>query len=141
MPLLRLIYIGILLVAVVFFLQAEQFRGPISPRDIGPAAFPQWIAGLIVVLSTIGLVVGWRTIPRVPWNEIALPLAVGAVVSLAMWLATLFGFFTVLPLALFAGLLASGSRQWVAITAFSLLVPAAAWLIFVRLLGLPLMTI
>ncbi|MWD26063.1 hypothetical protein E0K89_001040 [Aquicoccus sp. SCR17] len=141
MPLLRLIYIGILFLAVIFFVQAQQFRGAISPRDIGPAAFPQGIAGLIVVLGTIGLIAGWRTTPKVPWSDVALPLAVGAVASVAMWLATLFGFFTVLPFALFVGLWASGSRQWVAVTAFSLLVPLFAWLIFVRLLGLPLMTI
>lgn len=141
MPLLRLIYVGLLLGAVVFFWQAQQFPGPMSRRDIGPAVFPQWLAGAIVVLCTVGLVVGWRTTPRVPWNEVALPLLVGAAAAVAVWLATLFGFFVVLPFALFAGLWLSGSRQWVANGLFSLLLPLAAWVIFVKLLGLPLVTL
>jgi hypothetical protein len=141
MPLLRLIYIGLLLGAAVFLWQAQQFPGPMSRRDIGPAVFPQWLAGMIVGLCAIGLVAGWRTTPRVPWNEIALPLAVGSGVAAAVWLATLFGFFAVLPFALFAGLWLSGSRRWVANGIFSLLMPLAAWLIFVRLLGLPLVTL
>lgn len=141
MPLLRLIYAGLLLVAVIFLWQAQQFPGPLSRRDIGPAVFPQWLAGAIVVLCSVGLVVGWRSTPRVPWNEVALPLLVGGGVAAAVWLATLFGFFVVLPFVLFAGLWLAGSRQWVANGLFSLLLPLGTWVIFVKLLGLPLVAL
>jgi len=141
MPLLRLLYIGLMIGAVVFYLQAQHFPGPMSPRDIGPAAFPQWLAGIIVALCALGLVIGWRTTPRLPWYEITLPLGVGAAMVGAVWLATTFGFFAVLPFALFGGLVLGGSRRWVANIAFSLLVPLATWLIFVRILALPLETL
>lgn len=140
MPLLRFIFIGLMLGAVVFYLQAQHFPGPLSRRDIGPAVFPQWLAGTIVVLCVLALLIGWRNTPRLPWNEIALPFAVGSVMVGAVWLATSYGFFAVLPFALFAGLVLAGSRQWVANIAFSLLVPLGSWLIFVRMLALPLET-
>jgi magnesium-transporting ATPase (P-type) len=140
MPLLRFIYIGLMVGAVVFYLEAQHFPGPMSRRDIGPAVFPQWLAGTILVLCALALLIGWRSTPRLPWNEIALPFAVGTVVVGAVWLATVVGFFLALPFALFAGLVLAGSRQWVANIAFSLLMPLGTWLIFVRMLALPLGT-
>lgn len=141
MPLLRFFYIALMIGAVVFYVEAQNFPDPMSPRDIGPAAFPQWLAGTIVVLCALALLIGWRTTPRLPLNEIALPFGVGGTMVGAVWLATIFGFFVVLPFALFAGLMLAGSRQWVANIAFSLLVPLGTWLIFVRMLALPLETL
>lgn len=141
MPLLRFIYIGLIIGAVVFFLEAQNFPGPMSRRDIGPSVFPQWLAGTVVVLCALALLIGWRRTPRLPWNEIALPIAVCAAMVGTVWLATRFGFFVVLPFALFTGLVLAGSRRWIANVAFSLLMPLGAWLIFVRMLSLPLETL
>ncbi|KPP85239.1 MAG: TTT type transport system small permease component [Rhodobacteraceae bacterium HLUCCA08] len=141
MPLLRLIYVALMIGAVVFYLEAQQFPGPMSPRDIGPAVFPQWLAGMIVALCAAALLIEWRTMPRLPWVEIARPFGIGGAMVAAVWLATMFGFFVALPFALFGGLVLVGSRRWVANIAFSLLLPLTTWLIFERMLGLGLGTL
>lgn len=138
MPLLRLIYIGLLICAAVFFWQAQHFPAAQSARDVGPSTFPQWLAGTVVVMCLVALATGWRRHPLVPWKEIALPFGVGAAMVAAIWLASIFGFFVVLPFALFCGLWLSGSRMLIPTIAFSLLMPLVAWLIFAHLLALPL---
>ena len=109
-----------------------------SRRDVGPAAFPVWVAAGMIGLILLDVVVSRRLVRPTNFADIKLAVAVGGLLALSVWLASRFGFFTVLPFALFAGLWLAGSRHHIANVAFSILMPAVLWLLFDRVLLIPI---
>ena len=138
MHLLRLTYAGIFVAAIVIFWQATNLPAAYSPRDIGPGIFPMWLSGILIALCPVALFVDWRKSRRVQLRQIVAPVLLLSLLALTVWLATKFGFFVVLPVALFAGLYLCGSRSHVANVVFSFFMPAFCWLVFAELLQVPL---
>jgi len=62
-------------------------------------------------------------------------------VALAVWCATQFGFFYVLPVALLIGLRLAGSRSLVANGIFSICLPLVLWVLFDYVLLIPIATL
>ena len=134
----HLIYAALLVLAVVFIWQAQGFPGAQSRRDVGPAAFPVWVAAGMIGLILLDVVVSRRLVRPTNFADLGLAAAVGGLLALSVWLASRFGFFAVLPFALFVGLWLAGSRHHVANLAFSILMPAVLWLLFDRVLLIPI---
>lgn len=137
-PLARFVYAALLLIGLVFLWTAGSFPGAQSPNDIGPAVFPRWLAAAMIVLIAVDLVLSWQQAKRVALSDIGLAAAVACGTVATIWAAGRFGFFAVLPPALFAGLWLAGSRSLLANAAYSILFPAAIWAIFAHLLQLPI---
>lgn len=138
MHLLRLTYAGIFIAAIVMFWQAYNLPAAYSPRDIGPGIFPMWLSGFLIALCPVALFVDWNKSQRVDWRQIVAPVLVLLLLALAVRLATKFGFFAVMPVALLLGLYLCGSRSHIANVLFSILMPALCWLVFAELLQVPL---
>lgn len=137
-PLARILYVALLVVAAVFLWHSVSFPGAQSDRDIGPATFPQWVAVSMIVLILADLVLSRRRTPYLPVADLGIAAVVAVLVGGTIWAATLVGFFVALPPALFVGLRLAGSRSLVANGAYSIVFPAALWLIFGYLLQLPI---
>lgn len=134
----HLIYLALLAFAVIFLWQAQGLPGAQSRRDIGPAAFPEWIAVAMIGLILVDAVASRHLVRPTSFSDLGLAAAVAALLGLSIWLATQFGFFRVLPFALFVGLWLAGSRHHLANVAFSVLLPAVLWLLFDRVLLIPI---
>lgn len=137
-PLAPLIYAALGLMAVIFIVIADSFAPALSQRDVGPAVFPIWISVTMLVLIVCDLVISRKTVRKVPIGQlgrvaVGVALMVAAVVGMQH-----FGFFIMLPGALFIGLQVAGSRSWVANTIFSLALPVVLWVVFDRLLMIPI---
>jgi hypothetical protein len=137
-PLARFLYAALLLIGLVFLWTAGSFPEAQSPNDIGPAAFPRWLAAAMIVLIAADLVLSWRQTRRVALSDLGLAAVVACGMVAMIWAAGRFGFFVVLPPALFAGLWLAGSRSLIANAAYSILFPAVIWALFVHLLQLPI---
>lgn len=134
-PVIYLVLAGI---AVVFLVAADGFPAALSARDIGPAAFPVWLAGAMLALIAVDLVISRHRMIRVPLSALGRAMAAAALLCATVWLAEQAGFFVILPLAVFSGLWLAGSRSWVANALFSLGLPAVIWLLFDRILMIPM---
>lgn len=137
-PITYLIYAGLIAFALIFLGAAQSFPGALSPRDIGPAALPQGLAILMIVLIVADAIVSRHRARKMPISDALLAGAVIVIMGGAVWLAQHLGFFVVLPVALFVGLWLSGSRRLLANLLYSLLLPAALWYFFDQLLLIPL---
>jgi hypothetical protein len=137
-PLTYLIYLGLIGFGVLIVVSSGSFPGALSPRDIGPAALPRALAIIMIMLIAVDFYLSRRRARFVPFSLVGLALGVGAAVASVIWVATHVGFFMVLPFALFAGLWVSGSRNMIANTLYSLVFPAVLWLLFDKLLQIPI---
>lgn len=137
-PLTHLIYLGLIAFGAVIVVTSGTFPKALSSRDIGPAALPEALAVLMIVLILADLYLSRRRARFVPFSLVALGIGVGAALAVVIFAATHLGFFVVLPFALFAGLWLSGSRRLVANGIYSIVFPAMLWLLFDRLLQIPI---
>lgn len=138
LPLTHVIYLGLFGVAVLVLWESQGFPGPQSRRDVGPALFPAWLAGAMIVLILADVVISRRRVKWTPAGDVGLAALFAIAMSGTVWAASRFGFFYVLPVALFVGLWLTGSRKLLANAIFSLAMPAVLWLIFDRVLMIPL---
>lgn len=137
-PITYLIYAGLIAFALIFLGAAQSFPGALSTRDIGPAALPQGLAILMIVLIVADAIISRHRVRKMPISDALLAGAVVVIMGGSIWLAEYFGFFVVLPAALFAGLWLVGSRRLLANLIYSLVLPAALWFVFDQLLLIPL---
>lgn len=140
-PLALLLYAGLAAVAVVLIVTAGSFPKALSARDIGPATFPLSLAVLMLILMACDAAMSWRRIERVHVRVILQAGSVALLVAMAVWCATQFGFFYVLPVALFIGLRLAGSRSLVANGIFSICLPLVLWVLFDYVLLIPIATL
>lgn len=133
-----LIYAGLIVFALIFLGVAQSFPGALSPRDIGPAALPQGLAILMIVLIVSDAIISRHRARKMPVSDALLAGSVAVIMGGAIWLAQYWGFFAVLPVTLFVGLWLAGSRRMLANLVYSLVLPVALWFIFDQLLLIPL---
>lgn len=139
-PLTAVLYVGLVAVAIVFFAIASGFPPAFAPGDVGPSAFPQWIAALLVVLVAIEWLAaraGWR---RAALGDLWLALAAGGYVAAAVVLTGVLGFFVAMPPILFGGLWLLGERRIGLMLAYSLGFTLFLWGFFSYALDKPLDT-
>ncbi len=137
-PLTHLIYLGLIAFGVLVVVTAQSFPQALSSRDIGPAALPEALAVIMIALILVDLYLSRRRVRFVSFSLLRVALAVGGGVGGAILVATHLGFLIVWPFALFAGLWLSGSRALLANTLYSICFPAMVWLLFDRLLHIPI---
>lgn len=137
-PITYLIYLGLIAFALIFLGAAQSFPGAFSPRDIGPAALPQGLAIIMIVLILVDAIISRRRARKIPVSDVLLVCIVAGVMGASIWLTHYLGLFVVLPVALFVGLWLSGSKRLIANLLYSLLFPAALWIVFDQLLLIPL---
>ena len=137
-PLAPLLYALLAVMAVAFITVADGFSHALSPRDIGPAVFPVWLSIAMLVLIVCDLVISRATMQKVAISQLGRVAAAVALMVAAVYGMQVFGFFAALPVALFVGLWTAGSRSWVANLTFSICLPAVLWLVFDRLLMIPI---
>lgn len=137
-PLALFIYAGLAAVAVIIFVTAGSFPAALSRRDIGPAAIPYGLAVAMLVLIVCDLVMSWRNIKRVHISKITIATGTVLLVAFAVWCATQWGFFYVLPFALFIGLRLAGSKSWLANGIFAIVMPIILWFLFDYVLLIPI---
>jgi hypothetical protein len=140
-PLAPVIYLVLAGLAVVFLVTAGDFPAALSARDIGPAAFPVWLAGTMLALIAADLVISRNRMRKVPVTVPGRAAVAAALLGLVVWASERIGFFYVLPVAVFAGLWIAGSRSWIANAVFSLALPAVVWLLFDQVLMIPMSTL
>ncbi len=138
LPLTHVVYVALFGLAVLVLYQAQAFPGPQSPRDIGPAVFPLWLAGVMIALILADVVISRRRIRWTRFGDVGLAVGCVLLLSAAVYAASQFGFFYVLPVALFVGLWLSGSRRLLANGLFSLALPAILWVLFDQVLLIPI---
>jgi nicotinamide riboside transporter PnuC len=137
-PLAPLLYAVLTVMAVVFIATASGFSQALSPRDIGSAVFPMWLAVAMLALIVCDLVVSRRRVRKVAIGQLGRVATVVLLMVGAVYAMQIFGFFVALPVALFIGLWVAGSRSWGANLAFSVAMVAVLWLVFDRLLMIPI---
>ncbi len=138
LPLVHIIYACLFALGVLVIWTAQAFPGAQSARDIGPAMFPVWLAGIMMTLIVVDLLISRKNARWVPLGDVGLAVVFAVAMASVVWASTRFGFFYVLPVALFIGVIAMGSRNWLANGLFSLLMPIVLWQLFDRLLGIPI---
>lgn len=137
-PLVHIIYALLFALGALFVWTARNFPGPMSQGDIGPALFPTWLAIGMMTLIVVDLFISRRQTKCVALNDIGLAVLFGFSMAGTIWAADRFGFFYILPGALFIGLWIMGSRRLLANGLFSLALPALTWLIFDYFLTIPI---
>ncbi|MGE0724301.1 MAG: tripartite tricarboxylate transporter TctB family protein [Alphaproteobacteria bacterium] len=139
-PLTATLYLALVAVAVAFYAIAAGFPPAFAPGDVGPSAFPQWIAALLVVLVAVEWAVargGWRSAPLA---DLRLAFGAGAYVSAAVVLTGVLGFFVAMPPVLFGGLWLLGERRIGLMAAYSIGFTLFLWGFFSYALDKPLGT-
>ncbi|WP_373086580.1 tripartite tricarboxylate transporter TctB family protein [Sneathiella sp.] len=140
-PLTLVLYAGLAALTILLLVTAGSFPEALSGRDIGPAAFPASLAVLMLVLMACDVVISRRQLKRVHVKVILQAGSTALLVALAVWCAAHWGFFYVLPFALFVGLRLAGSKSWLANGIFSVVLPLALWVLFDYVLLIPIATL
>lgn len=137
-PLVHIIYVCLFAMGALFIWSTQAFPKPLSAYDIGPAMFPMWLAIVMMTLIVVDTVISWGRAKKVPLGDVGLAVLFALGMGGAVWASSRFGFFYILPAALYAGLWAIGSRRMVVNGIFSLAMPLVLWLLFDQLLSIPL---
>jgi putative tricarboxylic transport membrane protein len=142
------IAVGAAAIALLVVVVVLTDRFPLPHRfQLGAAVFPRIVAGLLALvggLIALQRIVGARRAPTAAtqdWVVMESPrqvlAALGALVLYGMFLRSL-GFLTVTPLFLLFVLRVLGVRSWLAVALIAALSTAGIWIVFDRLLGVPL---
>lgn len=137
-PLSHIIYAFLFAMAVIFLWEAQTFPRPLSAGDIGAAMFPIWLAIIMMVLIVVDLFVSKGQARKVPYSDIGLAVLFAMGMGGTVWAASQFGFFYVLPVALFIALRLIGSKRYLANSIFSIAMPIVLWFLFDQTLNIPL---
>ncbi|MDI5935312.1 tripartite tricarboxylate transporter TctB family protein [Halomonas kalidii] len=137
-PLVHIIYVCLFAMGALFIWTTQAFPRPLSAHDIGPAVFPMWLAIVMMTLIVVDTLISWGRARKVPLGNVGLAVLFALGMGSTVWASSRFGFFYVLPVALYIGLWAIGSRRLVVNGIFSLVMPVVLWAIFDQLLSIPL---
>lgn len=139
-PLTKLVYVALAIFATVFLVDALKMPPPRDPSDIGSAFLPIILLLLIFVFAGIDFFVSKSMHRTISARDLVLAIVTSAVMFLTIWLGANFGLFLVLPIASFITLWIAGSRRLIANAVFSVVFVGFIWLLFDKLLGMPLHT-
>lgn len=134
----HIIYAILFAVAVIFLWEAQTFPSPLSTSDIGAAMFPVWLVIILMILIIVDLFVSRGHAQKVPYSDIVLAVLFAIGMGGTVWGASQFGFFYVLPVAMFIALRLIGSRRYLANGIFSIVMPIVLWFLFDQTLNIPL---
>lgn len=137
-PLSHIIYAILFAIAVIFLWEAQTFPRPLSAGDIGAAMFPIWLSIIMMVLIVADLFLSKGQARKVPVSDLGLAVLFAICMGGTVWAASRFGFFYVLPVALFVALRLIGSNRYLANGLFSIAMPLVLWFVFDQLLNIPL---
>jgi putative tricarboxylic transport membrane protein len=131
------------LIPVCFYVFYESGRWPILPDLGSPAWIPRGVAvllcGAAVLLLGKALTGRSLTLPgRLAGTDRARVLWVAALTGVYVVIIERLGFMTATAPYLFGFSLALGERRWTRLVLFSVVVPAATYLVFDRALNVPL---
>jgi len=134
----RLVYAALGIVAAITIYLASYFPEADLPGDIGPAAFPAGVAKALIVLISLELILSRKNDTRITLKELAPSIFALFIYAVTVWLITQFGYFTVLPLALFIGLRLLGAKNYLINCIYSLSLTGLIWIIFDHYLLIPI---
>jgi putative tricarboxylic transport membrane protein len=134
--------IFLMALALVFYVYSAQFPASMNPDDLGPAAFPRLMAGLVLLLGVAQIVLSCRERKQ---TKIKIPNKVGLVLGIILmflyvFLMTRIGYFYTTPVFIFVLLGLLGNRRWGQMALVSAAFTAMAYLVFYKFLmvSLPL---
>ena len=128
--------------ALVFYVYSGQFPASMNPDDLGPAAFPRLMAGLVLLLGAAQIVLSCRELKQ---TKIKIPNKVGLILGIILmflyvFLMTRIGYFYTTPVFIFVLLGLLGNRRWGQMVLVSAAFTAMAYFVFYKFLmvSLPL---
>ena len=138
----------LIIVSVVGFILAGDFGGTINPLDVGPAAFPRLMLGVLMILCVIQLFISFRRLRRLraegkPDKIITLGNKVpviGAAVFLILYGFAMpnIGFYISTPIFMLVVMWLAGTRNWKTLVFVPTGVVVFVYLVFYQLLGIVL---
>lgn len=123
-------------VSLFFYLYSYQFPESMNPADLGPAAFPRLMAGLVLLLGAaqIALSLRERRDQRLRIrNKAGLYLGAAAIFLYAL-LMPLLGYFYVTPVFVFLFMALLGNRRWGQMVLVAAAFTGMAYLVFYKFL-------
>ena len=129
-------------VSLIFYYISLSFPPSKSGYEVGAGVFPRLLAGALLAFTMIHLFLTWRSHTRVKVVIDNVSKVVSNIVLLLVYLLciTYFGnFFIFTPLFLIVILRLLNVRSWLVIISVALLFDLFAYLVFYRILGVPLL--
>ncbi len=127
-------------VAVMFFVRAWGFPPPTPGQTVGPATIPLIWSVLLAVFAAITVRADLVDHKEVKHGRVMLVLGIIVLMGLFVALLPHLGFFIATVILLSGGIYAIGYRRHVVVATMTIAVLAFCYLVFIRVLGLPLPT-
>jgi len=127
-----------LALAALFFVRAWGFPPPTPGQSVGPATIPLIWSALLAIFAAVEIRAGLRDERAVEHGRVK--LVVGIVLMMGVFVAAMprLGFFPATVILLLGGIYAIGYRRHVLAVTVTAAVLAFCYIVFIRILGLPL---
>ncbi len=127
-------------VAVMFFVRAWGFPPPTPGQNVGPATIPLIWSALLAVFAAITVRADLFDHKEVKHGRVKLVLVIIVLMGIFVAMLPRVGFFVATVVLLAGGIYAIGYRRHLVVVAVTVAVLAFCYLVFIRILGLPLPT-
>jgi len=127
-----------LAMAAVFFVRAWGFPPPTPGQNVGPATIPLIWSAVLAVFAVLEIRADLRDHKTTEHGRVRLVLGITALMAVFVFLIPRLGFFAATTIMLLGGVYAIGYRRHFVVAAVTIAVLAFCYVVFVRVLGLPL---
>jgi hypothetical protein len=129
-----------LAMAAVFFVRAWGFPPPTPGQNVGPATIPIIWSVVLAVFAAMEIRAELRDPKDIDHGRVGLVVGIIALMALFVAVLPLIGFFLATAIMLIGGVYAMRYRRHIVVAVVTLAVLAFCYVVFVRVLGVPLPT-